>query len=64
MPLAMVYNAGAEQHGIWVSEEEVGMGVSEIGCGDCNSTGVFELPDGQQKCVPCKGEGVLPVVLS
>lgn len=67
MPLATVYHRAAEatQGEIWVSEEEIAHGASEIVCPDCNATGVFELPDGQkQRCVPCKGEGVLPVVLS
>lgn len=67
MPRATVYHhaADAAQREIWVSEEEIAQGASEIVCDDCNATGVFELPDGQkQTCVRCKGQGVLPVTLS
>lgn len=36
---------------------EIGIGYFDIDCLDCNGTGIFQLPDGEEKCVACKGTG-------
>ncbi len=39
----------------------VSRGYCLIPCRDCGATGVFELPDGTDECVACKGQGYVPL---